>query len=346
MKRIKIVQIGLGHDHAEWTLTTLIKQKDIFEVAGLALPEEEAGFEKTAKKYSGIRRMTVDEALSLPGLEAAAIETQDEFLTKYALLAARHGLNVHMDKAGGFDHKLYKQLIKTAKENGKVFHTGYMYRYNPAVRELLGLVRRGGLGQIYSVELHMSCLHTKEKRNWLKKFPSGMMYFLGCHLVDLIVQLQGIPESIIPLSASTGIGGVDTYDYGMAVFKYKNGASFAKTCAAEPGGFYRRQLVVCGSEGTVELRPLEGFAGDEGSLVYTGVCSVDAKEAIAKGWQDTRKFSDTAPFDRYEAMLEAFAGMARGNMKNPYTYEYEEQLHRILLAACGEKIDYKTKTEW
>ena len=346
MKRIKIVQIGLGHDHAEWVLKSLIKQSELFDIVGIALPEEEAGFEKTADRYSGIKRMTVREALSLPDLDAAAIETQDERLTEYALLAARRGLSVHMDKAGGFEHSAYKSLIKTVKENKTVFHTGYMYRYNPAVQELFRLIRRGGLGEIYSVEAHMNCLHPDEKRRWLGKFPAGMMYFLGCHLVDLILRLQGIPEEIIPLSTSTGIGGVDTYDCGMAAFKYKNGVSFAKACAAEAGGFYRRQLVVCGSKGTVELRPLEGFVNAQGSLVYTGICSVDAEEAAEKGWQDTRKFSNTMPFERYDLMLESFAKMVRGEEENPYAYDYEEQLHRVLLAACGENIDYKKKTEW
>lgn len=346
MKRIKIVQIGLGHDHAECVLRSLIKQSEMFDIAGIALPREETVFEETAAKYAGIKRMTVEEALSLPDLDAAAIETQDERLTEYAILAAQRGLNVHMDKAGGFEHDAYKRLVKTAKENKTVFHTGYMYRYNPAVRELFGLVKSGGLGEIYSVEAHMDCLHAEEKRRWLEKFPAGMMYFLGCHLVDLILQLQGVPEEIVPLSASTRIGGVDTYDCGMAAFRYKNGVSFAKACAAEVGGFYRRQLVVCGSKGTVELRPFEGFVNAQGSLVYTGICSVDAKDAAEKGWQDTRRFSNTMPFERYDFMLESFAKMVRGEVENPYTYEYEEQLHRVILAACGKTIDYKTETEW
>lgn len=347
MRRIKIVQLGVGHDHGECALGSMIKQSDLFEVAALALPqEEEAQFGDTAAKYSGIAHMSVERALEIPGLDAVVVETQDERLTKYAMLAAERGLSLHIDKAGGFDHGEYARLIKTVRDNGRVFHTGYMYRYNPAISSLIERVRSGELGEIYAVEAHMSCLHDTEKRRWLEKFPGGMMYFLGCHLVDLILQLQGVPERLVPMSTSTGLDGVDTVDYGMALFCYKNGVSFAKTCAAEPGGFYRRQLVVCGSRGTVELRPLEAFAAEQGSTLYTEGCEVDYRDAVEKGWRDTRKMSRTPPFDRYDAMMADFAALVRGEAENPYSYEYEERLHRTVLAACGADIDYKKETEW
>lgn len=48
----------------------------------------------------------------------------------------------------------------------------------------------------------------------------------------------------------------------MVVFRYRNGISFAKSTAVEYGGFERRQLVVCGSKGTVELKPFEWLDQD------------------------------------------------------------------------------------
>lgn len=46
-----------------------------------------------------------------------------------------------------------------------------------------------------------------------------MMFFLGCHLMDPILQLQGVPERIIPLNKSTGYEGI---------LEYKNGVSYVK----------------------------------------------------------------------------------------------------------------------
>ncbi len=152
----------------------------------------------------------------------------------------------------------FEALIQTMKQTGKVFHTGYMYRYNPYIRDLLERIRRGDLGKIISVEAQMNCIHLRQLRQWLGNFPGGMMFYLGCHLVDLILQIQGQPKEIIPLNTTTGCN-TQADDFGMAVFVYENGVSFAKTTALEIGGYARRQLVVTGTEGTVEIRLFYAF---------------------------------------------------------------------------------------
>ncbi|MBR2223082.1 MAG: hypothetical protein IJ973_02040, partial [Christensenellaceae bacterium] len=119
-------------------------------------------------------------------------------------------------------------------------------------KEALRAVGEGRLGKIISVEAQMNCKHARGVREWLECFPGGMLFFLGCHLVDLIYQIQGEPKEIIPLSCSSGIDGLSTRDFGMAVFVYENGVSFAKTCDNERGGFLRRQLVICGEKGSME----------------------------------------------------------------------------------------------
>lgn len=125
-----------------------------------------------------------------------------------------------------------------------------MYRFNPLISEAIARAKSGELGEIYSVEAHMDCVHPPEKRQWLDRFPGGMMFYLGCHLIDLIYQIQGEPDEIISMNTSTEYKIDGAEDFGMAVLKYPHGVSFAKTCAAEPGGFMRRQLVICGTKGT------------------------------------------------------------------------------------------------
>lgn len=338
MKKVKIAQIGLGHDHSAETLRSICKQSDIFEVVGYAEPEEEKGkFPRNywVKNEWDVKEMTVEEILNYPGLDAVTIETEEKNLTKYATLAAEHGLHIHMDKPGSESVEDYTKLIGMAKEKGLVFHLGYMYRYNPAVIDLFKKINDGKLGNVYAVEAHMSCPHPAEKREWLRQFKGGMMFYLGCHLIDLILQIKGLPDEIIPLNCSTGIDGVTAEDYGMAVFKYKDGISFAKTCAAEAGGFYRRQLVVCGDKGTIEIKPFEKYSAP--GMLTTEVAEVYDTEA----WHDTRILSETELYNRYDSMMASFAAMARGEKQNPYTYEYELKLHKVIMKACGNDVDWK-----
>lgn len=339
MKKIKIAQIGVGHDHAPAAIGTLKLQDDIYELVGYAaVPEDEGNtlhpYESCKSMYDGVKKMSVEEILNLPDLDAVCIETEDRALTKYALMAAEKGLHIQMDKPGGTDDAEFERLIDTVKANGTVFHTGYMYRYNPAVLKLMEDIKSGKLGEIYAVEAQMNCLHEREKKDWLKNYPGGMLYFLGCHLIDLVYLIMGMPDEVIPLSMSTKIDGVDAEDFGMAVFKYKNGVSFVKSTAVEYGGFERRQLVVCGSKGTVELKPFEWLGGECEGVLSPQTTVI--REAYDKGWHAKAASHDSEVHGRYDAMFRAFAAYVSGEKENPYDYEYERRLHKLILNACGK----------
>ena len=329
MKRIRIAQIGTSlrsHGNSIWQ--SLLKQSDLFEVVGFAFPENEREkFPAQMKAFEGYREMTVEEILSDPTVEAVAVETEEIYLTKYALMVAKAGKHLHMEKPGGTDLAAFRELIATLKEKKLAFTTGYMYRHNPKIKEVLSRIDAGEFGEIYSVEAQMNCLHPDEWRRWLAAFPGGMLFFLGCHLIDLIYRIMGEPLEVIPLSTSTYFRGVDTEDFGMAVFRYQNGVSFAKTCDVEKGGFLRRQLVVAGERGTVEIMPLEAFA--EGGQ-YT-----EMRENFSDEWAGGWVTSQSEVHDRYDAMMRNFAEIVRGK-ENPYPYDYELGLYELVLRACGK----------
>lgn len=333
MRKIKIAQIGLNtNSHSTEIFKSLKKQNDIFEIAGYVLPENERErLPQHAKALEGYKELTLEEVLNDPTIEAVTIETDEIYLTKYALMAAAHHKHIHMEKPGGITLADFEKLIDTMKQTGKVFHTGYMYRYNPYVQDVMQKVKDGALGEIISVEAQMNCPHGKEVRQWLENFPGGMMFFLGCHLVDLVLQIQGAPERIVPFNTCTGVDGVTAKDFGMAVLEYPNGVSLVKTNAYERGGFLRRQLVVTGTKGTIELKPLEAYVGDK---LYT-----DKVECSHTDWHTPGEASRTALFDRYDDMMASFAAMARGEKENPYTLDYELELYKTILKCCGEEPD-------
>lgn len=339
MKRVRIAQIGIAHDHATSIFDSLLRLDEIFEVKGFCVCDGEELLYEQQKEgvYARAARLTLEEVFLDPKPDAVVIEAQEDALTRYARLAIEAGVHVHMDKPGSTSQRTFEELMRSAEKKRLTVHLGYMYRYNPAVRHAMEVIERGGLGEIYSVEAHMDCLHEKKKRQWLGTFPGGMMYFLGCHLIDLIVRIQGVPEEVIPLNMATGFDNVTGTDYGMAVLKYPKGISFAKTSGVEPGGFLRRQLVICGEKGTIEIRPFEKYVaaiGRERNMV-TGIRETCRKEAETYGWNYQGDYRETEPVNRYDPMMTAFAAMVRGEKENPYTYAYEITLHEILLKACG-----------
>ena len=329
MRKIKIAQIGTSrYSHGNFIWNSMKKQNDIFEIVGYAMPEnEKEKFPVNLEAFNGYSEMDVSEILNNPDIEAVVIETEEIYLNKYAALASASGKHIHMEKPGGIELKDFENIIQTVKENKRIFHTGYMYRYNPYVNKLLREVKSGELGEIICVEAQMNCSHSNETRQWFGTFPGGIMFFLGCHLIDLILQIQGVPEEIIPLNRSTGIDGVNAVDFGMAAFKYKNGVSFAKVNAAEHGGFMRRQLVVTGTKKTVEIKPLE--------INETGGIYARKTEYTSNSWNDAGKTERCDTFNRYDDMMRSFAEMVCGEKENPWTYDYELKLYKTILKACG-----------
>ena len=332
MHKIKVAQIGTSlHSHGNNIFESMIRQSDLFDIVGYALPEnEKEKFPERAKLFENYKELSVADILHNDEIEAVAIETEEEYLCKYAVLAAEHKKHIHMEKPGGQDLSEFEKLISLQKRNGKTFQTGYMYRYNPFVKDLLQRIRRGALGEIISVEAQMNCLHDERTREHLSRYRGGMMFFLGCHLIDLVLQICGIPDRIIPLNKSTGFSESGSTDFGMAVFEYKNGISFVKTCSLEPGGFSRRHLVVNGTKGSVEIRPLEIFTEVEdvlrsGKTEYTD---------LSAGWDYTGEYSESLRFYRYDEMMAEFARMINGEIVNPHTCDYELELYRTLLKCC------------
>lgn len=337
MKKIKIAQIGAGHDHAMSAITTLKMQSDLYDFIGYAVVDgDETVYDNNLWAFEGSKKMTVDEILNYPGLDAVCIETEDRRLTEFAIKAAEKGLHIQMDKPGSESDEDFDRLIDLVTEKNLVFHLGYMYRYNPAVIKLKEDIKAGKLGEIYAVEAQMNCMHSVGKRNWLGNYPGGMLYYLGCHLIDLVYGICGMPQEVIPLSMPIGTDDVTADDFGMAVFRYKNGVSFVKSTAVEVGGFERRQLVVCGTKGTVELKPFEWLDADS-----TGVCQLqttgvrEAFDESYQGWHIKGAYHDTPVYGRYDAMFRAFATYVNGEKKNPFDYEYERELHKLILKACG-----------
>lgn len=331
MKPIRIALIGVNmNSHSVQIHTRFQQLSELYEVVGIAYPEnEEERLPQKVEKFAHLPQLTVEQILNDPTIEAVAVETEEIYCTKYALMAAKAGKHIHMEKPGGRELSDFEELVATVKEKNLVFCPGYMYRYNPYVQELFTAVQKGELGRIISVEAQMSRVDTPEDRQWMELFPGGMMFFLGCHLVDLVYRIQGKPQKVHALNRATGIDGIESQDYGMAVLEYPNGVSFVRTVATERGGYRRRQLVVTGTEGTWEIKPLEW--GKESSMVtYRNITT-------QKKWQVPGEDSVTEPFDRYNAMLTHFARCVRGEQENEFTPDYELEVYKLLLQCCGAK---------
>jgi Predicted dehydrogenases and related proteins len=326
IKKIKIGQIGIGHNHGEAKMQTVRKFSSIFEVVGVAEPDEEwLKKRKTLPCYADLPFMSTEELLNTPGLDAVLVETDVKDLMKTARICIEKGVPIHLDKPAGEDFHEFKEIMETARSGKIIVQMAYMYRYNPAIQCCIEKIKRGEIGTITHIDAQMSTEHSDEYRRWLQQFQGGSMYIFGCHLIDLVVLLLGEPEKVIPFLSKSGKNGVEAYDNNLAVLTYKNGSSVVRVSSVEVNGFGRRQFVICGTEGTLELKPFERPTVMTYAVANMGNAYCDRKETVIL----------PECTGRYDEQLLDFAKMVRGEKENPFSYDHELLIHQITLKACG-----------
>ena len=324
MDKIKIGQIGIGHNHGEAKMNAFRKFPELFEIVGWCEEDEHWIRERgNLPAYRDIPRLSKAELLD--SCEAMLIETDVWKMMPAAKECVDRKIHIHLDKPAGENFSEYEKVIRTAEKNHLIVQLGYMYRYNNAVQYILKKVRSGELGKVLMVDTDMCTEHSLDFRKWLEHFKGGDMYIFGSHLIDLVLLLQGEPTAIHPFLSKTHLGGTDSYDSTLAVLEYPYGSSTVRVTSNEPGGWTRRQLVVVCEGGSFEVKPFESPT----KLYFT---PANANTAYSF-YQNEIKLPEMT--GRYDQMAKDFYSYVRGEAENPFGYDYELTLHKWILRACN-----------
>jgi len=331
-ERIKIGQIGTAHEHASAKFETFRKLTEHYEVIGIVEPDAER--RKNCENVPAYRRanwMTEEELLNTKGLQAVAVEEFVPDLVPAATRCVQAGMHLHLDKPGSETIGPFKQMLDEAGRKGLAVQLGYMYRNNPAIQFCFRAVREGWLGQVFEVHAVMSLTHPVKYRQYLSQFRGGSMYIFGCHLLDLVVTMLGKPDRVTPYLRQVR-DDVKVYDNDLAVLEYPRTTVTIRTASLEVEGYKRRQLVVCGDAGTIDIRPLETYDMSSPDPLRLRLALAAARDGYQKGYQEV-----TFPVTkgRYDDQLIELARIIRGEIANPYPLAHELLVQEVLLAACG-----------
>ena len=333
MKKIKIGQIGVCHEHAAVKINTLRQMPDVYEIVGMvddrhSTAAKFAGYDLTP--YEGLKWMTEDELFNYPGLQAVVVETPNSDLVPTAIRCMERKLPMHMDKPAGENLKLFGQLLNGCKERNLPFQMGYMFRNNPAMQLCLKAVRGKWLGDIFEVQAGMSHNYGGDAyQQYLANFKGGIMFNLGCHLIDLIISMLGRPEKITPFLKSTPGVADATKNNCLTILEYPYTTVTLRACSLEVDGINHRRLKVCGTKGALELSPLERF---DGKPLQMRLTLLEGNEKYSAG---THTVDLGIKLDRYQDQLLELAKIINGEMKNPCAYEHDYLVQETLLAASG-----------
>jgi predicted dehydrogenase len=320
--RIKVGQIGTGHGHA--TKLAVYRRSEDYEVVGVVEPDEKLRLQAMfSPAFRDVKWLTRDQLLNTPGLQAVLVETKvrDLLDTTEACVAA--GKHVHLDKPAGESLPQFRRILDAAAKQKLLVQMGYMYRYNPAVVLLREFLAKGWLGDVFEVHAVMSKVVDPAGRKDHGAYRGGMMFELGCHLIDLVVGLLGKPTKVTAHARHSSKVDDALLDNMLAVFDYPRATATVRSTGLEVEGFDRRHLVVCGTAGTFHIQPLDN--------PKARVALSAARDGYKKGYQDV-----TFPkFERYVADAADMAKVIRGEKASDYAAAHDLNVQEAVLQASG-----------
>jgi predicted dehydrogenase len=236
----------------------------------------------------------------------------------------RRRQHIHLDKPGGESLPAFKALLDDATRRKLTVQMGYMFRYNPAFQLCFRLLHEGALGEVFSIDTAMSKLIGAKERNGLLPYRGGSMFELGCHVIDAVVTILGRPDKVTPHRRSVSALGDGWSDNDLAVMDYPRATATVRSAMVEVDGGARRNFVVCGTKGTLDIRPLEPAAAR---------LALDTPHGeFKKGYQDVTFPKSSGRYDRDFADL---AEVIRGEKAFEFTPEHDLAVEETLLLACG-----------
>jgi predicted dehydrogenase len=327
---LRYLQIGIGHAHS--TKIDVYRDSADWEVVGIV--EEDPALRAKAEKnpkFKDYPFLSLEEGLNTPNLRVVGIETEVRDLLRYAEIAVKAGLNLHLDKPAGSDLAKYRAILDIATTKGLVVQMGYMFRYNPAVQLLHEMLAVGWLGEIFETHAVMSKVIPPAERLKLAEFSGGTMFELGCHIIDLTIGVLGPPDQVRAFPRSVLGGNGDTFqDNMLAVFEYPKATATVKSSGVEVEGFLRRQFTVCGTEGTFHIQPLDKPSV---TLSLSKERTFGGSTRVYPKGTSLIKFE--SPYQRYVGDAADLAAILRGEKENHYPVAYDLAVQESVLAASG-----------
>jgi predicted dehydrogenase len=322
-KPIRTAVYGIGHAHAMGKVTAL-RALPQFELAGVCEPDEARP--RTNKALEGVRWVNQRDILDDASIELIVVESRVQENLAYARQAVDAGKFVHLDKAPGVSLPALRDLLAEAGRRKRTVQMGYQWRYHPAMQAALEAARKGWLGDVYSFRARIDKPMGAADRRDLAAFRGGMMFELGCHLIDRATDLLGKPTRVAGHLWHHGPYDDQLADNALAILEYPRATAEISIAAMHPNGNTYRTVEITGTNGSATVRPFSPYR-----LIS------DLKNAAGPypaGLKDT-----PFPADRLPGFSPDFLELARvirGGIAPTFSARHDLMTHEVLLKACHE----------
>ncbi|MFL5003788.1 MAG: Gfo/Idh/MocA family protein [Microvirga sp.] len=316
--RVGFLGVGwIGRHRMEAILAT-----GAVEVAGIADASAEMAAAAATLAPGARLASTLDELLDL-GLDAVVIATPSALHAAQSIRALECGAAVFCQKPLGRTAAEARAVVDAARAADRLLCVDLSYRFTEGMRRIREIVRAGGLGRVYAVDLVFHNAYGPDKP-WFYDpalAGGGCVMDLGVHLVDLALwtldwpEVAGVSARLLAGGETLGRRADAVEDYGLATLELATGTVVQLACSwrLQAGRDAIISAAFYGTEGGARLANVAGSFYDFKAERYRGT----ARETLsgppdAWGGRAAADFATRlAAGERFDAAAEQLVAVAR-----------------------------------
>lgn len=211
-----------------------------------------------------------EELLNDDRVDIVSICTPNDLHAHEAMLAARSGKQIFLEKPVAVNSEELEKLVQTLDEYNTRSVVGLLMRFDPVNQMKRRLIAEGELGDI--LLCNVDYWFGRERRGWMREGSrSGGAFILGgCHSVDIA---RYILNSDITAVRGDALCHGDWYDYPpveTAQVRFANGARGVFSCSLTGRVPFTANVHIVGEKGTMlnDRYALERFAEQSGYFSF------------------------------------------------------------------------------
>jgi predicted dehydrogenase len=328
---MRLAMLGMWHTHADGLVRQVAAHPKEFQLVGFYDPDAKLVARRQKSWTTLVGKMPIfekPEHLLREPLDGVVVEGRVYENVRLAQLAVDADKPVLLEKPAGDNLDDFRRLQDAAQRKHLHVQMAYLFRYMPAVEELLKRARRGDLGRVYFFRARLPKDLPSYKRyvEELGRYRGGIFFEMAGHMVDMMHALLGRPRQTTPFLAHHHRGGPASFtDNGVAVFSFEHSWASIEVPALEVAPFSRR-FEVYGTEGALVIPHL-----GSGHLANPNIQPIEVYRSRQANWQTVNL--PTRPLQISD--LREFAACVLRKKQPDFSMAHDLAVQATLLRASG-----------
>lgn len=219
-----IACLGITHPHVSVRLDVARRLENV-DVLGVSDPDpaNRDGLRALAE-HLGVPVLAPADVLRRDDIHGLIVEPWTHEMVDLSARCLAAGKHVLVEKPGGSNAEDLAKLAAAAAKYKRIVQVGYNFRFSPMVDLAAEIIGSGILGKIVQSQVHAAGPAGDSSHRWfnLPDDLGGCFWEDGCHIVDLVVHLFGLPNrATAHVSKFASVSGADSReDAVVAAFEW------------------------------------------------------------------------------------------------------------------------------